>query len=1160
MKHLVLIVLLAFLNALATAFGVQAQSMAPSIVVHPTNRVAALGGSATFYVTADGAAPFTYRWLKDEVPMPGRTNRVFWLINLAPADAGFYSVIVSNSFGSVTSRPASLTLTGAPPSIYLPITNALLCPGTTPRLWVSVVGSPPFHYQWQRNGADLPGENAYSLSIPGVPANAGDYTVVVTNVYGATTSAVTTVELGPRIREQPVGGTVLAGSQVLLRVVADVCAPRYQWRFNGADLRGLTNSGFWFLSVMPTNAGDYTVVVSDAVTLGSVTSAVARIEVEVQAPVITQQPADVIDFNSEGGVSFVVNYTGAPRPVFQWRFNGVDLPGATNSWLSFAPAPELQGSYSAVLSNAAGSITSRVATFSYHSDALIPRIAPGGQPQSQALCPDTNGVFLHVGTQNPSSVPLFLQWRKDGVNLPGATEEELTLDGVPADAGDYTVVITNAYGAVTSEVARVSFEPAIISQPEDLLEVPDGNDAYFYVGVRACSLVEYQWLRGEVVVIAATNHYLPLTPATLADAGDYRVIVRNSFGAVTSRVARLTVIQFPPEIDPDSPFDETQDAGEEIAFYVSYTAAPRPTFQWRFNGVNLPGETNEYFQFLVTSTNQAGGYSVVLSNAAGVATSRVARLTVNVRPPEITSEPEDLVILAGRNVNFFVGVEGVPPPAYQWRFNGVNIPSETNDHLYFVAGFTNQEGGYSVVASNEFGSVTSRVATLDIILVEPRFAVQPRDATVVVGAGVSFYAALTNNLPAYLQWQFNGADVAGATNNYLSIENVTTNDAGAYRLIAWNDAGRATSAVVTLTVRLPDALDHWRWRKPTPQGNYLYSVTHDGARFIAVGDTGAVIASSNGVDWADIHRDGDTWSRESLAAGNGVLVSLRNSVLQASTNGTHWRTVGPDALSPVQSVAYGAGRFVAVGVTTDEISGELGIRPAISTNGWDWELFPSFTPFDVFALDYAGGRFLAASRDMGDYQATRFFTSLDGEVWAQSPTAVDGNFTGFAHANGQYLAVSYSGVDVALSSDGTNWTAQPISSAPEFAGAAVAYGAGRYVTVKNAYGRASVAHSTDGLNWSPVPGIATNGLWDVTFAAGRFVAVGAFGAIATSTDGMNWIEVSGGSTLNFRDITRGGGLYVAVGNEGMLFTSTDGAAWTPRASSTSNNLRGVTIS
>ena len=1128
----------------------------PVITTHPGDRALFFGGNVTFSVTANGALPFFYRWLKDGALMPNRTSRTLVLSSLTPADAGFYSAIVSNSFGSVTSRPASLTITGAPPSLYLPMTNVLLCCGSAgagATLWVSVFGSPPLYYQWRFNGADLPGQNANSISIPSDPANAGDYSVMVTNNYGAATSSVATVELGPRITEQPRNQTVLAGGQTYFYIRLDACQPRYQWRLNEASLADQTNYFLRIDSATVADVGDYTVVVTDS--WRSVTSAVAHISLYGLAPAITRQPVDLIDFYWGTNIYFGVEYIAAEPPRFQWRFKDANLSGETNQFLVLPASPDRQGGYSVVLSNSFGSVTSRVATFRFRADVLIPTIATHGQPQGRALCPQTNEVFLYVYMANPPTTSLFSQWRKDGADLPGATDRSLRLDGVPADAGDYTVVITNSFGAVTSEVATVSLVPAIVRQPDDLMEIPDGNDAYFNVDAASCAPLEYQWQRNGLNLPAATNQAFRFSPATLTDAGDYRIIVRNTFGAVTSRVARLTVIQFPPEIEPALPYNGIVDAGQDTYFYVYYSAAPPPLFQWRFNGVDLPGETNENLQFVAASANQAGGYSVVLSNAVGVATSRVAQLIVIVGPPVILTQPADLSVFAGRLVNFFVYARGAPPPTYQWRFNGADIPGATNDYLSFTAGFTNQQGGYSVVASNEYGSVTSRVATLDITLLPPVFALQPRGLTVVEGAGATFYGTLLNNVPAYFQWQFNGADLPGATNNVLSLANVNTNDSGGYRLIAWNDAGRATSAVATLIVRLPDALDHWRWRHPFPQGNDLYGVTHDGTRFLSVGDTGAIVTSTKGVDWVDSHGVHDGKSRFEVTAGNGVFVSLYSGGLQASTNGINWSSVGPETPLYMVSVAYGAGRFVALGQTAQ------GTSAVISTNGWDWETLSSFTPFWPVKVAYAGELFLAICKYPNDAGGNRFFASSDGTGWVpgSNPTA-GGAFSDFAFGGGVYVGVSsLQGGYVALSSNGVVWVSQRIVAPSALSPSALAYGAGRFVAVGTLYGAASVASSTDGLNWTPIPGVATNGLLDVTFAAGRFVAVGLYGAIATSTDGVNWIDVNGGSDRNFRDIARGGGLYVAVGNGGLLFTSPDGTAWTARASGTSNNLRGATF-
>jgi hypothetical protein len=76
----------------------------PVISTQPTNQFVSASVTASFSVLATGVAPITYQWLFDGAAMAGGTNRVFSLVNAQPAQSGYYSVIVSNASGSVTSQ------------------------------------------------------------------------------------------------------------------------------------------------------------------------------------------------------------------------------------------------------------------------------------------------------------------------------------------------------------------------------------------------------------------------------------------------------------------------------------------------------------------------------------------------------------------------------------------------------------------------------------------------------------------------------------------------------------------------------------------------------------------------------------------------------------------------------------------------------------------------------------------------------------------------------------------------------------------------------------------------------------------------------------------------------------------------------------------------
>ncbi|MFM2083136.1 MAG: hypothetical protein RL380_1827, partial [Verrucomicrobiota bacterium] len=141
-------------------------------------------------------------------------------------------------------------------------------------------------------------------------------------------------------------------------------------------------------------------------------------------------------------------------------------------------------------------------------------------------------------------------------------------------------------------------------------------------------------------------------------------------------------------------------------------STPR-TFQWRRNGVNIAGGTNQTLTLSNVQLAQAGNYSLVVSNSAGSATSTDAVLTVGTAP-SITTQPTNRTVAKGATTTFTVVAAGSPTLAYQWRLGGTNIVGATATSYTLVNVQTNHAGNYSVVVSSPFGSVTSSTATLKV--------------------------------------------------------------------------------------------------------------------------------------------------------------------------------------------------------------------------------------------------------------------------------------------------------------------------------------------------------------------------------------------------------------------------------------------------------------
>ena len=177
-------------------------TMDPKIVEDPRSVTNLSGTTATFMVNATGTAPLAYYWRKSGLPLAdggnvsGARSNMLTLANVQWADAGQYTVVVTNTAGSVTSQVASLTVLGMPPQFLTQPQSQAVLPGTNVFFSVTVTGTPPFSFQWRCNGTNLAdgdrisGARTNSLTLTNVQSqDVGLYTVEVSNPWYAVTSA-----------------------------------------------------------------------------------------------------------------------------------------------------------------------------------------------------------------------------------------------------------------------------------------------------------------------------------------------------------------------------------------------------------------------------------------------------------------------------------------------------------------------------------------------------------------------------------------------------------------------------------------------------------------------------------------------------------------------------------------------------------------------------------------------------------------------------------------------------------------------------------------------------------------------------------------------------------------------------------------------------------
>ncbi|HEY3762234.1 MAG TPA: immunoglobulin domain-containing protein [Verrucomicrobiae bacterium] len=578
----------------------------------------------------------------------------------------------------------------------------------------------------------------------------------------------------------------------------------YQWMSNGVPItpwEPVTGNRFTLNNVISAYDAQYSVEVTN--TDGIAISSNATLTVIVP-PTITTQPVSLTN-NAGTTAIFSVTNSGSPS-TYQWYYNGTNLL-VDGGYISGSATPMLtvsnvlganDGAYSVTISNAAAVAVS--------SNAMLTVIDPiiTSQPVS---------VTNNLGSPASFTVAAYgtapqYQWTQNGSIIPGATTATYSLASVvDTNAGNYSAIVYNDFGSVTSSVVTLTIiDPPVITSEPLSLTVNAMSNATFAVGYTGTS-PSIQWFKdGSPLnnggnVSGATTVNLVLSNVRDRDAANYTVVLSNAAGTVTSTPpAVLTVID--PPIITQSPVSITNNAGTTATFTVT-TSGSTPNYQWLFNGTNalangtnISGATTATLTISNVFGTNAGFYSVVVSNAAGTQTSASAALVVV--DPIITVQPVGVTNFDGTTANFSVTAVGTAPLSYQWYVDGYILDGSTNSILTLPDIENSDEGEYTVVITNYYGSVTSAPATLLTVL--PLVVSEPFSVTVLVGQSASFSVGVNGETPFNYQWQKNGTNISGATSPILSFASVQTTDAGAYDVIVQNPVGTEISSSATLAV------------------------------------------------------------------------------------------------------------------------------------------------------------------------------------------------------------------------------------------------------------------------------------------------------------------------------------------------------------------------
>ena len=790
------------------------------------------------------------------------TNNAYVVGQTVSKDFPTVSALHSARNGTNDAFLAEIMLVVPPPDITSgPIgqTNSV---GASINFSIGGSAQPPYFVQWQKGDTNYVGTNLVDggnisgatnltgrLFISNAQAtNTGNYWVVVTNYGGVVTSSIailliTNVPPGIDTNSgEPISLTNGVGTIATFSVSATGTPPlSYQWLFNGSPLTnglhngariiGATNATLTITNVQLASQGNYSVTVTN---IAGITNSVDAVLTVITAPQIMVQPTNQAVAVSSNG-TFSVTAIGQTPLSYHWQttdevnlVNGGHFLGTTTSTLIVTNSQTTNaGAFQVVITNVAGSVTSSVVNLSVTN--IPPSITL--QPTNQTVGVGTNVNLIVLGT---GTAPLRFQWLFNGAsltnggNISGVATNKLAINNVTTNnAGDYSVIITNFGGSVTSAIAGLTVQtaPIIVKQPTNQAVAVYSN-AVFSVAVIGQVPLSYHWQTTNGVNLVNGGHFLGTTTSTLivtnaqtTNASAFQVVITNVAGAVTSSVVNLSVTNIPPAIIVQ-PTNQAVPVTTNVTIVVVATGTTPLWYQWQFNGTNLAnagnisGATTNVLKISSAQVTNSGGYTVIVTNFGGAVTSSIANLIV-ASSPAIVTQPTNQVTAVGAAANFTVTATGTVPLHYLWQMDGTNlvnggqISGATTATLKFSNAQTNDNGTtFDVIITNSVGSVTSSIVVLTVTNVPPTITVQPTNQAAALGDNVTFVVTATGTPPLSYQWQMDGTNLmddngkfSGSLSNELTIFNVQLTNSGTYTVVVTNIAGSLTSsnAVLTLT-------------------------------------------------------------------------------------------------------------------------------------------------------------------------------------------------------------------------------------------------------------------------------------------------------------------------------------------------------------------------
>ena len=644
---------------------------APTVTTSPTAQTVNAGSSVTFTAAAGGNPAATVQWQVSTdggqtfSNIAGATSASYSFTTAAADNGKQFEAVFTNSVGTATSTPATLTVNFAPTVTTNP-TSQVVSDGGTVTFTAAAGGNPTATVQWKMSSDggvtfnNVTGATSASYSFTAAAAENGEqFEAVFTNSAGTATSSPATLTVNSStvtITTNPTPQTVNAGATVTFTAAASGNpTATVQWKVSAdggqtfSNIAGATSASYSFTAAATDNGKLFEAVFTDST--GTATSTPAALTVDF-APTLTTNPTSQT-VSAGGNVTFTAAASGNPAATVQWLIEHhrrsqtlhSQSPGASASYSFTAAAGDNGNEYEAVFTNSVGAATSSPATLTVSSALTITT-----NPTPQTVNAGSTVTLTAAASSNPAAT---VQWEvsTDGgqtfTAISGATSTTYSFTAAAGNNGyQYEAVFSNSSGTATTNPATltVNFAPTVTTSPASQT-VNAGGTVTLTAAASSNPTATVQWqvnkndgsgftnISDGGVYSGSSTGTLTITGAT-ADMNSYvyQAAFTNSVGTSNSNAAVLTV-DFAPTVTTN-PTSQVTTAGNTVTFTAAASGNPAATVQWKMSSdsgltfSDIAGATSATYSFTAAAADDGQQYEAVFTNSVGSATTTAATLHI----------------------------------------------------------------------------------------------------------------------------------------------------------------------------------------------------------------------------------------------------------------------------------------------------------------------------------------------------------------------------------------------------------------------------------------------------------------------------------------------------------------------------------------------------